>query len=168
MNNLLRRLSEIKPLMIFIDRLRNLNELGVLVLPNQGEAIALDLLVHKGVYTSYDLTLKLFKSNTTPANSDTEATYTEADFTGYADVDLVAANWTITPGSPSLAEAAQQTFTSSAGSQNQPVYGYYLVQTTGGKLVWAERFTDGPYTIVNLNDVIKVTPKITFGSTSGD
>ena len=51
-------------------------------------------------------------------------------------------------------------FTSSAGSQNQPVYGYYLTQTTSGKLMYVERFTDAPYTIVNNGDVIKVTPTI--------
>lgn len=130
-----------------------------LVLPNQGEKIALEALVAKTA--GQNLILKLFKSNTTPGETDTEATYTEADFTGYSAITLTAANWSVSEGAPSEASYAQQTFTSTAGSQNQPVYGYYLVQVTSGKLVWAERFSDGPYTIVNSGDAIKITPKIT-------
>lgn len=130
-----------------------------LVLPNQGEKIALEALVAKTA--GQNLILKLFKSNTTPGESDTEATYTEADFTGYSAITLTAANWSVSEGAPTEASYAQQTFTSTAGSQSQNVYGYYLVQVTSGKLVWAERFSDGPYTIVNNGDSIKVTPKIT-------
>jgi hypothetical protein len=130
---------------------------GVLV--NQGETIALEALINKTAPQS--LVLKLFKNNVTPAEADTEAGYTEADFTGYGSVALTPATWTTTAGAPSDVSYPQQIFTSSAGSQNQPVYGYYIVQTTSGKLVAAERFADGPYTIVNNGDQIKVTPKIT-------
>jgi len=131
-----------------------------LVLPNQGEQITLEALV--GKTAGQNLKLKLFKSNTTPAEADTEATYTEADFTGYAEITLTAANWTYTAGAPGHVDYAQQTFTSSAGSQSQSVYGYYLTQVTSAKLVWVERFSDGPYVIVNNGDAIKVTPVITL------
>ena len=130
-----------------------------LVLPNQGEQIALEALV--GKTAGQNLILKLFKNDITPGETDTEATYTEATFTGYSSITLTAANWTSTPGAPTHIDYAQQIFTSTAGSQNQPIYGYYLVQVTSGKLVWAERFTDGPYNIVNLGDAVKVTPVIT-------
>ena len=102
----------------------------------------------------------LFRS-TTPSESTTEASLTEANFTGYAAITLTAASWTYTSGDPSSIAYAQQTFTSSAGSQSQPVYGYYVTQVTSGKLVWVERFTDGPYTIVNNGDTIKVTLNFT-------
>lgn len=130
-----------------------------LLVPNQGEQIALEALLNKTAPQNLDL--KLFKSNTTPGETDTEATYTEADFTGYALVQLTAASWTVTPGAPTEAAYAQQTFTSTAGSQNQNVYGYMIIQRVSGKLVYAERFSDGPYNIVNNGDAIKVTPKIT-------
>ena len=133
-----------------------------LLVPNQGEEIILSLLVNKtATYTQQDLKLKLYSSNTTPGETDTEATYTEATFTGYSAVTLTGASWTITTGAPTSASYSQQTFTSSAGSQNQNIYGYYLVQTTSGKLVYAERFSDGPYNIANNGDAIKVTPTIT-------
>ena len=126
-----------------------------LLLPNQGEGIALEALVNKTA--PQNLVLRLYKSNTTPGETDTEATYTEADFTGYSAVTLTGSSWTTGTGTVSY---AQQTFTSSAGSQNQNVYGYYLTQATSGKLVWAERFSDGPYNIVNNGDEIKVTATI--------
>jgi len=129
-----------------------------LVLPNQAEKILLEALVNKTA--PQDLKLKLFQNNVTPSETDTEATYTEATFTGYSAVTLTASSWTVTEGAPTQASYPQVTFTSTAGGQNQSIYGYYLVQVTSGKLVWAERFTDGPYTIVNNGDSIKVTPVI--------
>lgn len=131
-----------------------------LVLPDQGESIALEALV--GKTAGQNLKLKLFKSNTTPGETDTEATYTEADFTGYSAITLTAASWSVTGTNPTSIGYAQQTFTSSAGSQNQNVYGYYLEQVTSGKLVWVERFTDGPYNIANNGDTIKVTLALTM------
>ena len=131
-----------------------------LVVPNQGETIALEALVAKTA--GQNLILKLFKSNTTLTEAITEASLTEADFTGYAAITLTAASWSATAADPSHIDYAQQTFTSSAGSQSQAVYGYFLVQVTSGKLVWAETFSDGPYTIVNNGDLIKVTPVITM------
>ncbi len=130
-----------------------------LLTPNQGEEIALGALLNKTA--PQDLDLCLFKNDYTPVEGTTEANVTAADFTGYSVIQLTAASWTITPGAPTSAAYAQQTFTSSAGSQNQPIYGYYIKQRTSGKLVWAERFSDGPYTITNNGDNIKITPTIT-------
>jgi hypothetical protein len=126
------------------------------IVPNAGENILAGYLVNK---TSLEnLVLKLFKSNTTPAETDTAGTYTEADFTGYSSITLTGASWTITADTASY---AQQTFTSSAGSQNQDVYGYFLVRATGGELMFAERFSDGPYNVNNIGDNIKITPNLT-------
>jgi hypothetical protein len=130
-----------------------------LVLPNQGEQITLEAMV--GKTAGQNLVLRLYKSNTTPDESTTEATLTEADFTGYSSITLTASSWSYTAGDPGTLAYAQQTFTSSAGSQSQAVYGYYVTQVTSGKLVWVERFTDGPYTITNNGDTIKVTLQFT-------
>jgi hypothetical protein len=101
---------------------------------------------------------RLFKSNTTPAEGDTAATYTEADFTGYSAITLTGASWTVTGDT---AAYVQQTFTSSANQTLQNVYGYFYVQATSGTLICAERFTDAPYAISNNTDNIKVTPSLT-------
>jgi len=131
-----------------------------LVLVNQGEDLALKALVNHTA--PQNLVLRLFKSNTTPAETDTEATYTEADFTGYSSATLTGSSWSTSGTAPTQAAYAQQSFTSSAGSQNQDVYGYYVTQVTSGKLMWAERFSNAPFNIANNGDVIKVTPQITM------
>ena len=127
-----------------------------LLVPNTGENLVVGMIVNKTA--PENLVLKLFKSNTTPAEGDTAATYTEADFTGYSSATLTGASWTVTADT---AAYAQQSFTSSATQTLQNVYGYYLVQATSGVLIWAERFSDAPYAISNNGDVIRVTPTIT-------
>lgn len=131
-----------------------------LLVPDAGESLALQNFLNKAA--PQDQKFVLFKSNTTPAETDTTATYTAADFTGYADAALTGANWTISGTAPTSAGYAQQTFTSSADQTAQNVYGYLVKQTTSGTLMWAERFTNGPYVIANNGDAIKVTPTITM------
>jgi len=133
-----------------------------LEVPNEGTKRFFDIVLNN--ITQENLTLKLFKSNTTPAEDDTASTYTEATFTGYAAVTLTLGSWTVTLGSgatKTLAAYAQQTFTSSANQTTENEYGYYIVGATSNKLYWAERFTSGPFPIANNGDTIKVTPQIT-------
>lgn len=129
----------------------------MLTLPQNGEGDLLAYAVNKSA--PQDLVLRLFTTNVTPGNTDTAATYTEAAGNGYAPITLTGANWTVTEGAPSEAAYPQQVFTFTGALGN--VYGYYLTRATSGKIAWAERFSDGPYNIVNTGDQIKVTPKFT-------
>jgi len=129
-----------------------------LVVPNQGEQLALDAFT--GKTAGQNLVLRLYTSNITPAETDTESTYTEASGNGYSAITLTAANWTTTPGAPTETAYAEQTFTFTGALGN--VYGYYFTQVTSGKLVWSERFTSAPFAIANNGDQIKITPKITL------
>ena len=109
---------------------------------------------------SQDLVLRLYTSNTTPAEGDTDSTYTEASGSGYSAANLTAASWTVTGGSPTTAAYPEITFTFTGALGN--VYGYYVTQTSSGILMWAERFTSGPFNIQNNGDQIKITPQITL------
>lgn len=129
-----------------------------LVVPNAGEGLMLEHIVGKTAVEA--LTLKLYKNDYTPVEGSVAGSFTEADFTGYGSKALAGASWTVTTGDPTYAGYGEQTFTSTAGSQNQPVYGYFIVGATSTTIYWAERFSDGPYTIVNNGDAIKVTPRI--------
>jgi hypothetical protein len=126
-----------------------------LVFPDVGENIVLEALVNKTA--PQNLVLRLYTSDTTPGESDTAGTYTEATGNGYSAITLTGASWGAASGG-SIAYA-QQTFTFSGALGN--VYGYYMTQASSGTLVYAERFTDGPYNIVNNGDQIKITPTIT-------
>ena len=110
-----------------------------------------------------NLTLRLYKNNITPTDGDNvnASGYTEATFTGYTSIALTAASWTITTADPCAAAYAQQTFTSSIDQTAQLIYGYYMTRADGS-LMFAERFSDGPYTISTNGQTIKVTPNFTL------
>lgn len=127
-----------------------------LVVPNHGEGDALKAFVAHTAMS--DLVLRIFASNTTPAETDTAATFTEFSATGYSAITLTGANWTITEGAPSDAAYAQQTFTMTGAGD---AYGYYMTRATGGRLALAERFTSAPFSIPSGGGTIKITPQIT-------
>jgi hypothetical protein len=129
-----------------------------LVVPNVGEAKIFENFLN--VTAPQTLTLKLYTNSHTPAESDTASNYTEASGFGYSAVTLTPGSWTITQGNPTTASFPQQTFTFTGNLGN--VYGYYVVQSTSGILMWAEQFSDGPYNIVNNGDQIKITLQITL------
>jgi hypothetical protein len=128
-------------------------------IPNAAEVIALKALLNHTA--GQNQVLRLYTNDKTPAESDVAGDYTEATFSGYATKALTGSSWNFTEGNPSVADYAQQTFTSNAGSQNQNVYGYYITQSVSGALIWAERFTDGPYNVNNNGDEVRVTPRMT-------
>lgn len=124
--------------------------------PDVGENLALEMIVNKTA--PQNLVLKLYSNNITPSDTDTAATYTESTFTGYAAITLTGASWGAASGG-SIAYA-QQTFTcSGAGSEN--CYGYFVIQTTSGTLLYSERGTGVPFVITTVGDNVKITPTIT-------
>lgn len=124
--------------------------------PDVGENLVLEMIVNKTA--AQNLVLKLYSSNTTPAESDTAVTYTEATFTGYSAITLTGASWGAASGG-SIAYA-QQTFTCS-GASSEDIYGYFVIQTTSSTLLYSERGTGVPFSITTVGDNVKVTPTIT-------
>jgi hypothetical protein len=107
-----------------------------------------------------DLVLKLYTSNTMPHDALVVGDLTEASGGGYSDVGLVSSNWVVTPGNPTL--AAYPEISCSFTGEASNVFGYYVVQSVSGALLWAERFADAPLNIQNDGDEILVTLKITL------
>lgn len=137
----------------------------MLVVPNLGERLLLDAAVGKTPATAW--TLRLFTNNHIPASGDTEADYTEAADGGYAAIPLNAANWTTTPGAPTVTVQPEQTFTfTGALLGGASIYGYYLTDASGA-LVLAERLS-AVFMPTNPGDTVNVTARITLGSVSGD
>jgi hypothetical protein len=124
--------------------------------PDVGENIALEAFVNKTA--PQNQTLKLFQNNITPSDTDTAGTYTEATFTGYAGISLTGAGWNAAAAG-TITYSAQQTFTSS-GTVNNSIYGYYVVQSTSGILMWSERDASAPFVVANVGDAVKLTPSI--------
>jgi len=135
-----------------------------LLVPNVGETEMLNRILGKNSSPA-GLSLKLFESDTTPAETDTHTSYTEPNDTSYAAASLSGASWTITTDGGGVTEAsyAQQTFTFAGEGSAQNIYGYFVTTTDSGAatvLLWAERFTDGPYTIPTGGGTIRITPKV--------
>ena len=123
-----------------------------LLVPNVGEAAMLSRLLGNA---TGDVVLHLYSNNYTPIETSVVGGFTECVATGYAAKTLAAASWSIA-GDPTEASFAEQDF---AVTSAMTAYGYYVTDVAGTTLLWAELFTDGPYTIPTTGSVF-VTPKI--------
>lgn len=124
--------------------------------PDVGENRILEMIVNKTA--AQDLSLRLFINNITPADTDTAATYTVATFPGYSNAALAGASWN-NAASGSISYGSQQTFTCS-GAATDDVYGYYVVQSVSGVLLWSERDGAAPFAVRNSGDEVRLTPAI--------
>ena len=130
-----------------------------LILPTVGENKCLEFMT--GYSTPGNQTLKLFVTNTTPADGDTASTYTEMTTLGYAAKTLTKGSWAIAQnGGVAEAVYAEQTWTFTAGTA-VTVYGYFVIDSTSGALLWSEAFNTGKL-VQNTGDIIRITPKITL------
>lgn len=124
--------------------------------PDTGENLSLEMITNKTA--PQNLVLRLYQNNITPSDTDTAATYTEANFTGYAAITLTGASWNAASAG-TITYSAQQTFTCSGASSNS-IYGYYVTQASSGTLLYSERDASAPFTIANTGDAVKITPTI--------
>lgn len=137
------------------------------VIPDEGEAQMLGIVL--GKTASESLELRLYKNDKTPGLVDVTADYIEMVGQGYTKKVLAPAAWTVTPAdtgtnTPAKATTAAQVFTFSVAGGPTPIYGYYLVGVTSGKLWGPERFADGPYSVANAGDEITITPTLRLRS----
>lgn len=124
--------------------------------PDVGENLVLEMIVNKTA--PQNLVLKLYKNNITPSDTDTAGTYTEATFGGYAAITLTGASWNAA-SSGTIAYGSQQTFTCNATATDD-IYGYYVVQSSSGTLLYSERDANAPFAVRNSGDAVKITPTI--------
>jgi hypothetical protein len=128
------------------------------IFPNGSEQLIAEMIVNKT--GAQNLTLRLFTNKYTPTELTTEANLVEASGFGYSSFALTAANWSIVLGNPSTFSYPLHTFTFTGALGN--VYGYFITQTTSGKLFLVERFVDGPYQVASGLDTIDITPLFTL------
>jgi len=128
-----------------------------LLVPDVSEVILLETMLNKTAAT--DVKLRLYTNNRTPAEDDDISSYTESTGTGYVAITLTGSSWTVaTATGTTTAEYAQQTFTYTGAEAN--IYGYHVTNNSGAEVLWAELFSDGPYSIPSGGGSVKITPKI--------
>ena len=132
-----------------------------IVVPNAAEQLQLKNILN---HTSpQNQVLKLFCNNFTPGASDTESSFTEAAGGGYASKSLTGSSWTIaTDGSGNASGSyAIQTWTfTGALTTNTTIYGYYVVQSSSGLLLWCQ-LAPAAVTPTTNGDTFSITPIVT-------
>lgn len=104
--------------------------------------------------------VRLFVNDHIPAHSDTNATYTEASFPGYAPVPLTAWSAGLVVNSLWGIHHPQVLFTLSTSGGPYLVYGYY-VTAAPARLLWAQRDPAAPISLANAGDTYPITPVFT-------
>ncbi len=128
-----------------------------LVAPSQGLEVMLEAIVNKTAPTN--LKVKLFNNDLIPAAGTVIGNFTETDIAGYdaGGKTLTGASWTVGTNGDTEASFAEQEWTfTGAGS----IYGYYITNNAGDKVIWAERFTDAPHVFPSGGGTEKITVKI--------
>lgn len=137
-----------------------------LVFCSSGESRVLDLFLNKAAQEDY--MIGLFTNSWLPGKPTAITSLVEisAGSGGYAKATLPnPSSWLVVASNANgLAEATYPqrswTFTMSLGN----VHGYFLVGSTSGRLIYAEKFSDGPYSIVRSGDIVNITPRILVNS----
>lgn len=131
-----------------------------LIIPTASEGTLVNFTL--GATTPGNQQLKLFVNNVT-ATDDTliAAGFTEMSTHGYAQKVLTKTSWVTTPsaGNPASSTYATQTWTFTAAAA-VTVYGYYVLDSTTGLLLWFEKFTVAKV-VENAGDQIIITPAFT-------
>lgn len=124
--------------------------LGALLVPDVGEVELLDDMLN-----ARDRTLKLFKTNVTAAEGDTNASYTVADFTNYVDKTLTGASWAGASTSVGTTSKLYALQTWTCGATGNTIFGaYYLRSTT---LCGVDTFATAR--VLANTDVLNFTPR---------
>lgn len=127
-----------------------------LLVPDVGEAAMLDELLKNT--TPEAQKLKLYESNTTPAEGDTLASYTQATISGYSAVTFTRGTWgaASTAAGTTTSTYPEQTFTFTGSGT---VYGYTIEKVTATTLLWSELIFSGGQAFIS-GDVLKLTVKL--------
>ena len=123
----------------------------------QGWQAFLNAAVDKGLVAK----IRLFQNDWIPTDTDTEADYIEADFSGY--FGPTALTWGlafVNSSNQGEIDAAQVTWVHDGGSPSNTVYGVYVTDSFD-KLTYAERFP-APLVFANLGDQLQYNPAATL------
>lgn len=127
---------------------------GLLIVPHEGDEVLAARMVNKSAPD--DCVLRLFTNDLTPTADNVLADFTECTDGSYAAITLTGASWSVaTAGSVTAALYAIQTF-NFAGSVN--VYGYYVTDNAGTKVLFCERLNNAPFA-ADATHPFQVVPK---------
>lgn len=128
-----------------------------LIFPRSQELSLVNAMVDGADYVGAKL--HLFKNDINP-NADTIlADFEECDFDGYAAATVTWSNAFFDTDDIALSSGGEILFTQDDAIGNN-VYGGYLTNTAGDKLLWSGRLPDAPYPMAESGDVLPVVLKV--------
>lgn len=130
-----------------------------LLVPDAGEVKMLDDLLATASPGSQ--TLKLYTNNYDAVEGSVAGNFTESGASGYAAKVLARATWGAAASAAGVTTKAYpaQTFTFTGAAT---VVGYFVIDTTSGTILWAERLFAGAGQSFASGDSLTVTPQITL------
>jgi hypothetical protein len=132
-----------------------------LVVPDLGEIELLTKLLINTADTE-DYILRLYKNNYTPIAATVIGSFTEADFTNYAEKTIARSDWATPSTVSNKAESSVATQSWTCGVTTNTIYGYYVVGATSGVCLWAEEFAAAR--VLADGDILNLTPKFNLSS----
>jgi len=132
-----------------------------LVVPDLGEIELLTKLLINTADTE-DYILRLYKNNYTPIAATVIGSFTEADFTNYAEKTIARSDWATPSTVSNKAESSVTTQSWTCGVTTNTIYGYYVVGATSGVCLWAEEFAAAR--VLADGDILNLTPKFNLSS----
>lgn len=136
----------------------------MIVVPNTGDILMLKYILNalaqdgNSPPSGGERALKLFTNNVNPSKSLELDDLIESTAAGYAAITLTGVSWTFgtSSGGTNSAVYEEQVFNFTTGVT---AYGYYVTTTEATpQILFAERFTDGPYPLISSGGQISVTP----------
>ena len=131
-----------------------------LTVPIVGDTLLLRYMLNN--VTPADVQMRLYSNNVTPHESSALSDFTESAATSpYTAVTLSGASWTVSSGATagSTGTYAAQNFNFSTADT---IYGYFITSGGARTLLWAERFSGGPFQLPTSGGQIQVNPKISL------
>jgi hypothetical protein len=110
--------------------------------------------------------VRLFKQDMDPTPDTTLAQLdaAQADFTGYAEsTAIVWSNAYTNSIDQAVIVGDTKVFAATGSTTTNTIYGYYVVDSAGTKLLYAEKFETGPIPVLEVGHAVPVVPIFTFG-----
>lgn len=141
-----------------------------LLAPKFAEVTLLEYMLGKSTQATAGQLLHLYSNPHTPSDDSTLSSFLQSGSlvtgTGYASVPLVSSGWSISDPTTNATVTASYTevvfsFTTGFGTLTQ-AYGYFVTNSTGTALLWAELFSGGPFTMPTGGGSIAITSRVTL------
>lgn len=133
----------------------------MIVIPDAGGIVLLgDLL--GDVTTVYHLYIQPVALS----QATTLAQLIEAKWPAYRPITVSTWSPALTVGGRAVSTADPALWTRGVGGVASQVYGYYVTDTVGGPLLWAEARAQGPLTMTAPDDQLVILPQITLRADS--